>query len=158
MLRSNVFSCLLLASSLVAASGQNNQTTLQAAGRPDGIKLTVEGIRNQQGQIRVLLWSSADGFPQHPERAERILWIRASEAKQGSLVVNLSGLKPGYYAVGIAHDENDNGKIETNFLGFPTEGWAISNHAESYFHAPYFDKAKFQVNEAAQPLTLKLHY
>jgi uncharacterized protein (DUF2141 family) len=55
------------------------------------------------------------------------------------------GLKPGTYAVSVLHDENANGRLETNFLGIPREGAGISNNASPEFSAPRFNDAAFQL-------------
>ena len=36
-------------------------------------------------------------------------------------------LPPGTYAVGAYHDENNNDHMDTDFLGLPSEGYALSN-------------------------------
>jgi len=40
----------------------------------------------------------------------------------------LAGIPPGTYAIACYHDENDNGKLDTNFLGIPKEGTGASNY------------------------------
>jgi len=39
----------------------------------------------------------------------------------------------GKYAVSVFHDENSNGKLDTNFLGIPREGVGASNNAKGHF-------------------------
>ena len=43
------------------------------------------------------------------------------------------------------HDENGNGKLDTNFLGIPSEGVAASNDAKGTMGPPSYEKAKFAV-------------
>ena len=38
-------------------------------------------------------------------------------------------IPPGTYAVKLHIDENENGKLDTNFLGIPKEQYGISNNA-----------------------------
>jgi len=42
------------------------------------------------------------------------------------------GVAPGRYAVSVFHDENSNGKMDTNFIGIPREGVGASNNAKGH--------------------------
>ena len=55
-----------------------------------------------------------------------------------------AGVAPGIYAIVAFHDANDNGKIDKNFLGIPSESWCTSRNAAALFGPPSFDAAKFQ--------------
>ena len=37
-------------------------------------------------------------------------------------------LPAGNYAVQVMHDENENNKLDTNFMGMPIEGYGFSNN------------------------------
>jgi uncharacterized protein (DUF2141 family) len=43
-------------------------------------------------------------------------------------LIPISNLNSGKYAVRYYHDENLNGKMETNLVGKPTEGYRFSNN------------------------------
>lgn len=49
----------------------------------------------------------------------------------------------GQYSVRIFHDENNNRKMDTNFMGIPKEGWAMSNNVKANFGPPNFEKSIF---------------
>ena len=63
----------------------------------------------------------------------------------GKATVTYYGLKDGVYAVAMIHDENANGKLDTNFIGIPTEGIGVSNNPR-LTGAPGFDEAKFKIS------------
>jgi uncharacterized protein (DUF2141 family) len=44
-------------------------------------------------------------------------------------VCEFPGVAPNTYAVSVFHDENSNGKLDTNFMGIPREGVGASNGA-----------------------------
>jgi uncharacterized protein (DUF2141 family) len=48
-------------------------------------------------------------------------------AISGTQSVVFTNLEPGTYAIIAFHDENDNGKLDENGWGVPTEGYAFSN-------------------------------
>ena len=55
-----------------------------------------------------------------------------------------TSVAPDVYAISAFHDENDNEKLDTNFIGIPTESWCTSRDAKGYFGPPSFDDAKFR--------------
>lgn len=63
-------------------------------------------------------------------------------------VVVLKDLKPGKYAFKYFHDENDDEKLNTNFVGMPKEGFGFSNNAKGTFGIPSFDKMIFEVTKS----------
>jgi uncharacterized protein (DUF2141 family) len=54
-----------------------------------------------------------------------------------------SDIKPGKYAIAVIHDENCNGKLDTNMFGIPKEGYGFSSGAEVTMSAPSFSDAVF---------------
>ncbi len=65
---------------------------------------------------------------------------------------------PGTYAIAAAHDENMNGKLDTNALGIPTEGYGFSNDAKGWLSAPSFSAASFLYDGQNLDMTITLHY
>lgn len=49
----------------------------------------------------------------------------------------------GTYGISAFHDENSNEKLDTNFVGYPTEEYCASNNARNLMSAPSFSDAKF---------------
>jgi uncharacterized protein (DUF2141 family) len=76
-------------------------------------------------------------------------------AASGKEVVLKFDLPAGEYAVQVLHDENDNGKLDTNFMGMPTEGYGFSNNPQVMRRA-HFDEAKFPLGEAAASIVVRL--
>ncbi|HLJ20759.1 MAG TPA: DUF2141 domain-containing protein, partial [Stellaceae bacterium] len=72
--------------------------TVPASAAP--LTVTVEGIRNGKGEIRISVYTSPAEWPDHP--ASNHDW--AEPAKAGSVVFTLD-LPPGTYAVNGFHDE-----------------------------------------------------
>ncbi|MES1179239.1 MAG: DUF2141 domain-containing protein [Myxococcales bacterium] len=55
-----------------------------------------------------------------------------------------NGLPSGVYGISGFHDENNNGKLDTNLVGYPTEEYCASRNARNTFSAPSFSDAKFK--------------
>ena len=60
------------------------------------------------------------------------------------LVDELTTLAPGRYAIGVMHDEDNDGHFDTGFLGIPSEGYGFSRDARGTLSAPSFESASFE--------------
>jgi uncharacterized protein (DUF2141 family) len=57
----------------------------------------------------------------------------------------------------LYNDENMNGKLDTNWLGIPKEGYGFSNDEKALLDAPSFSAASFQYDGGTLDLTISLH-
>ncbi|MBN1250670.1 MAG: DUF2141 domain-containing protein, partial [Bacteroidales bacterium] len=65
--------------------------------------------------------------------------------KQCVFIIN--NLKSGKYSIIYFHDENENEKLDTNWLGIPREGYGFSNNASSKFGPPPIKDRLFDINK-----------
>jgi uncharacterized protein (DUF2141 family) len=130
---------------------------LGAAPATPGATLTVTlaGIRSDRGSIFCELFASPKGYPTDASKA--VQRKQAAISQRAARCV-FEGLGPGTYAVAAYHDENGNGKLDTNFLGIPSEGVAASNDAKGTMGPPSFDKAKLSIATADLGITIHLSY
>jgi uncharacterized protein (DUF2141 family) len=63
---------------------------------------------------------------------------------------------PGTYGISAIHDENNNGKLDTNFLGMPTEDYCASRNARGFMGPPSFADAKFVYKGKLLRLTVSM--
>jgi uncharacterized protein (DUF2141 family) len=101
------------------------------------------------------VYNSADGFPSKNAAA---LKSGTAEAQAGTTVFQLPALPAGVYAVSVLHDENNNGKMDTNWVGMPNEGYGASNDAPARLGPPKFEDAKFRLSEKGGKISLKMRY
>jgi uncharacterized protein (DUF2141 family) len=118
----------------------------------DGIlRVRMTGLENQNGKVVVQLFDSGEGFPTKPAKALR---TSTTLIVGDSAFVEFSGLPFQHYAVSAYHDENGNGKLDTNFLGIPSEPVAASNNAKGNFGPPSFDDAKILLDAPRKQITI----
>ena len=70
-----------------------------------------------------------------------------SDISNNSCTVSFKDLPEGTYAVSIFHDENDNGKLDTNFFGIPKEDYGCSNDAKGFMGPPKWKDAIFEFKQ-----------
>lgn len=112
-------------------------------------------LRNNQGQVVRDLYSSADGFPKNGDKA---LVHAKSPISNGHAVCRLPDVNAGAHAVSVFHDENSNGKLDTNFMDVPREGVDASNNAKGHFGPPKFDAAAFRFSGGRLELKITITY
>lgn len=117
------------------------------------LTLTIAGARSTDGVVSICLWSDGQNFPDCSKSATAERRTVAASALSQPIV--FTGLQPGTFAISALHDENDNGKLDTNLIGIPKEGIAVSNDAMPKFSAPRFAATSFSLTgDTAQRITL----
>jgi uncharacterized protein (DUF2141 family) len=144
-----LFAVLVFANHPAAALAQSSSSC-------PGIHVEILNIRNSTGTVACALFESAVGFPMEFLRyATNIMVIKIRDAQARC---DFLDIPPGTYALGVVHDENMNGKLDTKWLGIPKEGYGFSNDAKAYLSAPSFSKASFRYDGQDMKLTIKLQY
>ena len=102
------------------------------------LAVTIDGLKNKDGQVCLSLFSQSQGFPDRQDRTVAVKCIRSSDVSRG---VNFVNLDPGSYAVALCHDANLDGKMNTGFLGIPKEGFGFSRNPRIINAPPSFQDA-----------------
>jgi len=132
---------------LVYAMGLGALAPLAQAGE---LTVSITNIRTDKGTLLVSVTSTEAGWnnQEKPAAATRL-------AATGKDAVVRFTLPAGSYAVQVMHDENDNGKLDSNFMGIPAEGYGFSNNPKVMRKA-YFSEAKFDVGDAPSSIVINL--
>jgi uncharacterized protein (DUF2141 family) len=111
------------------------------------LTITVESLRSDKGQVFLCVFAAESSDPKAFPDCDKGKPVRSQKVIIGSgkAIVTYYGLKDGVYAVAMIHDENANGKLDTNFVGIPTEGIGVSNNPR-LTGTPGFEEAKFKVS------------
>ncbi len=114
------------------------------------LNISITGQNSNKGSIALVVFSSADGFPKKSENA-----VFRSFVKVQDFPLSVK-LKNGTYAISIFHDENNNKKLDTNFIGIPKEAFGFSNDVIGLMGPPTFEEAQFKVLNNNSSVTIKL--
>ncbi|MCK9275960.1 MAG: DUF2141 domain-containing protein [Syntrophales bacterium] len=145
--------CLALLAALVFA---NLLPTASAQSTCPGLHVKILNIRNSTGNVACALFESPDGFPR--EYLHFATNIIVTKIRDTQASCHFLGIPPGTYALVVVHDENMDGKLDSNWLGAPKEGYGFSNEAKARFSAPSFSDASFVYDGRNLELTISLHY
>ena len=117
------------------------------------LSLTITNIKAKQGVVSVALFTNASDYLKKPAFTKS---IPASDSK---VIVAFEALPRGTYAISVMHDTNNNGKLDTNFMGIPKEGFAFGNNATGMMGPASFEKASIIIEsgDVQQAIALK-HY
>lgn len=105
------------------------------------IKVDIVGLKNNKGQVLIGLYNSENQF------LKKVYKGNVALIKNKKATATFENLPAGEYAISIFHDENSNGKLDTNFMGIPKEAYAASNDAKGFMGPPKYKDAKFQANQ-----------
>lgn len=118
------------------------------------LKIVVTKERNGNGQIGFCLFNTAEGFP-HPEKAAKCVFVKTNS---NSTEYTFTGITFGTYAISVFHDENGNKKLDTNWIGLPSEGVGVSNNGRDDWGPPKYKNAKFDFNKTEQIVEITIKY
>lgn len=120
------------------------------------IEVTVNDIRNANGQLLISLYTPNDNFPLEPSESYS---VEKNELIGTTITHRFKVPQSGRYAVVLLDDENRNNDMDYNFLGIPKEGYGFSNNAKPRgLSSPKFEAAAFDVNEAGKQIEITMKY
>ena len=114
-------------------------TTLMAS----DITVKVTDILNQKGKISIGLYNQNNDTFADMSNAYKGINLKI---KDKNVVYTFTNIPNGTYAIAVLHDENENEKLDKNFLGIPKEGYGFSNNIRPTFRGANFDESKFELN------------
>jgi uncharacterized protein (DUF2141 family) len=146
---------LALTAILIASLGGISSQAAAPTTQPTALlTIRVTDLRNHKGKLIFGVFASADGFPTDSGKA--VNWqIKDSNA---DTVVFTAQIPPGRYGASVLHDENKNGKLDTNMLGIPLEGYGETNNPKPKTRAATFKESLFDLPPQGATLTISIQY
>ena len=113
------------------------------------------GLKNNQGQVVLTVYTDSAGF--HQESPSYTFYFSKDAVREGKMSC-LILLPPGEYGISFIDDENNSGKLERNWFGYPQEGFGFSGLEPGRLRKPAFREFSFQLNENGQRIRIKAQY
>jgi len=124
--------------------------------KAQNITVSISGIRAEKGQIVIGVFKDSDTYHKEEPFVNEI--FPKINLLQEAMSVQFS-LEPGVYGLCLLDDENNNGKMEYNFLGMPKEGFGFSDYSHKGITKPKFDSFKFTLNkDQNKNISIKVRY
>ncbi|WP_324828779.1 DUF2141 domain-containing protein [Qipengyuania zhejiangensis] len=151
---------IVLAGATLAAPAQaqyrqkiSDNPALCDAGAGPAVRVTIKGVRESRGTIRVQSYRATDA-----DWLEKGRWLNRLEAraKAGTMSFCMPVPAPGSYGIAVRHDINGNGK--TDILA---DGGGMSNNPSiNIFNLgkPNYKKVAFQVGSGVESITVMMRY
>lgn len=112
--------------------------------------VTVSGLKNNAGILTVELYNAKGKFLKTSYKTV------SSAIKANTATITFAGIPKAEYTVMAYHDENNNGKLDKNFMGMPKEAVACSNNAKGFMGPPKYEDAKFTIT-ADSKISIKMN-
>lgn len=103
------------------------------------IEVNITGISNEDGKMVIALFDSESNFLKSEIKSFSV------DIVNKACTVVFKDIPEGVYAISSFHDENNNGKLDTNGIGIPKEDYRSSNNEKGSFGPPKWAKAKFEL-------------
>jgi uncharacterized protein (DUF2141 family) len=129
---------------------------LSAAGKLSAASLTITvgNIKSDVGEMNFAVYDNKDDWL--GDNVVKGRSVNVSEHITDGTLSTQFELAPGNYAVSVHHDDNDNGKMDTNFIGIPREPTGLSNGAVPKFGPPKYKDAVFSLSEPGLEMPIEL--
>ncbi len=149
----SVIAFMLLSSLSVRADVPPSPVAPQTKLSDGELVVAVQGLKVQSGTVVALLFPSDQGFPSKVAQAAQ---RQAAKVTAESVELRFSHVASGTYAVTVYQDVNDNGKLDTNWIGIPKEPVGVSNNPRPRMGPPRFHDASFTMSESEQKVVVNL--
>lgn len=116
------------------------------------LMVEIAGLKDETGNLYISVYDSDSAW----RSEETVIGKRISiaDALDGELVRTELQLPLGDYALAVFFDVDDNGELDSNFMGKPQEPVAWSNNAVWNFGPPSYEEAVFTLS--AEPIILRI--
>lgn len=119
------------------------------------LKVNMTTTAPKKGVIRLAVFDTAEGLKKEEPFSGKVVSIDPS----GDFFdAELGDLPTSSFALAAYHDVNNNGKLDRNLFGVPTEPYAFSGLPASKWRAPLWNEVEVPAITQDQEIWLKLRY
>lgn len=119
------------------------------------LQVSVSEMRSSEGNITITIY---------PDDATHFLDGKYKLARQSVPIklpvtqVCFAVAAPGFYAVALFHDENNNHHLDTTLLGIPSEGYGFSQNPKLVLGPPTFSQVRIAAHPGDNPVAVRMKY
>lgn len=124
------------------------------------LEVKVTEIRTSKGKMGWALFSQKKGFPGDRDKAvQKGYWELNRDPKTNSAVYKIENVPPGEWAVSVYQDEDNDQKLDSNWIGIPKEPVGVSMNPKPRMGPPKFKSALFAFGPAQNnSIEIKLYH
>ncbi len=128
------------------------EDTLAAANQTGTITVRLTGFENDEKEVKLCVCRSEE------EYTGTVKAYRTASASilHKKAVCIFDEMPYGNYSIKAFHDQNGNNRLDTNFMGKPTERYGFSNHADGRFGPPPFSQTVITLNSPVTEIEIHL--
>lgn len=115
------------------------------------ITLSLTDIRSAEGTIRIAFYDNEEQFLKTPTFS-----ISEPVSDMPAQQIILEQIPVGEYAIAVFHDRNNNGEMDKNLLGIPTESFGFSNNKMGFASPPSFKQCLVKITQPDTRLSIDL--
>lgn len=114
--------------------------SFQPVAKKGKVIMDIRGIQKSQGKVFIAAFRKGDAFPSMEGKFKSLIVSAKSNSTEAVMEI-----PSDTYSIAVFHDANNNGKMDKNLFGVPTEIYGFSNNARATFSAPDFEDAAFEL-------------
>ncbi|MFY0600673.1 MAG: DUF2141 domain-containing protein [Cyclobacteriaceae bacterium] len=116
------------------------------------LKIIIKNFSSSNGKVKVGLYNSKENY-----MGSFFMYDDAEVMDEKEVELIFENVPSGEYAFSIYHDENNNGELDKNIVGIPTEDYAFSNNANGRFGPPKYEECVFKVDQNLVVQTININ-
>ena len=116
------------------------------------LTVIVKGFENEDGLAMIAVSNTEDDYDAKDEPFRG----NAIKISEKTAIWTIDKIPFGEYAIKVFHDEYEDGELDTNFLGMPTEDYGFSNDARGSFGPASWEDAKFLFNSEKDTVIISI--
>lgn len=118
-----------------------------------GVELSLSSTAEAKGCIRLAIFDCPNAFAREESRFGEVLPL---SGKESSIQFQLPPLPAGTYAIAVFHDLNNNGRLDKNLFGIPTEPYGFSREPTSKWQKPAWQDITTAIESQTTHLSILL--
>ncbi len=133
--------CLLGWGALLEAPPERGHLVIELTDIEEAQGIIWVGIYDSEATFLIKEQAIVEGFDVH---------------RSGTIRLPFPQLAYGTYAIALFHDLNENGELDRNLIGIPSEPYAFSRPPRSRWRLPRFEEIQFDFRQDGQVLRTQL--